>query len=215
MGGKRFPGKVLHKIGKQSMLGHCISRAKQIGHPVVVATGPFAENFPIYHEAEKYDIDCYWVEYYKNGVNLIPEDDVLLRFILVGIMEKADYILRICADQPFFSVEAAKELVKCIPHGPDYVAHYETQEHFPLRPTIYYLAWGYFNELVRLEALMKSYKYANDSEKTNVTEYIYRHPEHFVIEGIYLKELPENRVSINTEEDLRRVEEYYKKGVLK
>ena len=215
MDSTRLSGKVIRKIGNKTMLHHCIDRAKQIGPEVIVATGAYSFNLPIALEARACGVKCYAVEYWKDGVNMIPEDDVLLRFIFVGLIGKADYIIRICADQPFFSVEAVKELMECLDHKPDYMAHYETENKFPCYPTIAYLPWGYFNEIVSLEALMKSYGRASDKEKMNVTEYIYKHPESFVIEGVYLKELPENRVSINTKEDLYKVEELFKKGILK
>ena len=52
------------------------------------------------------------------------------------------------------------------------------------------------------------------SDMEHVTQYVYNHPSEFNIHKIIIKEKPDLLLSINTEQDLRRVRGYWKKGIV-
>lgn len=200
LGSTRLPGKALLKIGDKSVLGHCITTARQVRglDEVVVATGPQEQNFDIFTECDLLGCNCFSYP--------VIEDNVLLRFIFTAVERKADYILRICADAPFFNVPAAEELVQ-YPFKVDYVAHWLRGESLP---TVATYGLGYFVELVKTSALIKAY-YETDQphDLEHVTPYIYTHMDKFDVRGLLIDELPTARLAIDTEEDLERVRQWY------
>ena len=85
-----------------------------------------------------------------------------------------------------------------------------------LYPTVKEYPFGIHVELVRLSTLVHIYqKTLASDDLEHVTPYIYNHPSEFNIHKIIVKEKPQISSSINTQEDLRRVRGYWKKGIIK
>lgn len=224
----RLPGKVLMKIGNKSMLEHVIERAKKIENinKIVVAVSDEAYDRDIVKCCIKNLIKCF-------HSNIIDENNLLLRCLVCGMVYNADYILRIPADQPFFDVDAANEVVEYISssiyssmaekrriertRNYDYIAHYFKKES---QPTVFEYPLGKYIEGIKLDALYTTYSEMKKNKidwshyLEHVTSYIYFRPKIFKIKRIIIKELPKRSLwsSINTAEDLERVRKLYKEG---
>jgi spore coat polysaccharide biosynthesis protein SpsF (cytidylyltransferase family) len=223
LGSSRLQDKVLIKIGDKTMIEHVVERTRRLEIPFVVATGPYQKNGPLVVATGPYQkngplishclnigAECFHPEYPHNGEELIQESNVLLRFILCGLFKNAKYILRIPADQPFFSVTYARELLLALEANEDnidYYAHYLPDEE---QPTIAKHPYGQFIELISLEALCSAYIHdENESHREDVTPFIYTSGR-YRIRRIILKETPQFFLSVNTKEDLDRVRKYYR-----
>lgn len=201
LGSKRFPGKVLEKLGGDTVLGHCIKRAKKIRgiDRLIVATGSPSRNARVCLEATRHNVPCFTHD---------DENNVLERFLACAEHNMAHFVLRICGDIPFLNVQWAEEIIKEKEY--DYVAHYLNDEEFP---TVYRYAWGCQSELVKTAALFTAH-YADDiteEDREHVTPYIYKHPELFKIKKVPILTIP-TTISIDTEQDLRWAQKIIKES---
>lgn len=217
-GSSRLPGKSMMEIGGKKVLQHVIDRAKKIKKvdKIVVAVSSWYKDSAIKLYCEKNNINCFYQDF-------IIENNVMLRLLLCGLVYDADYILRLPADQPFFSVEKANEIVKYCDGKNDYIAHYIKGED---RPTIAYLPAGTFIEGIRLDALYgaytRLYTYTRlykgtdigDYAKEHVTPCFYLAPEGYKIKKIDTDK-PRFLLSINDMEDIIRVRRLHDKGIIK
>jgi len=224
-GSARFPGKVLEKIGDKSILAHCFERSKQLPlDDVVVVTGPERLNRRIDRECRDIGAPCLCY-------NDFPENNVMLRFLYAGLLYEADYILRICADAPFFDIGLNKILIKNICAWNNtafvdnyklvnwqYITYYEKPTCEINIPCIAYIPMGHFKELVLLDALFKAYKQTPAAEREHVTIKIWENP------GIYKTrriEITKDEIyqlpvcDINTTSDLKQIRMLYDKGIIK
>lgn len=213
MGSSRLPGKSMMEIGGKKVLQHVIDRAKKIKKvdKVVVAVSHYTKDILILNQCQEWGITTYYS-------GMVKPENVMLRLLLCGLVYDADYILRLPADQPFFSVEKANEIVKYCDGKNDYIAHYLEGHH---NPTIAYIPAGTFIEGIRLDALYKAYRrlYKSDDEigdqaREHVTPSFYFRPERYKIKKI-ITDKPSLLLSINTLEDYERVKRLYKKGIIK
>jgi len=211
-GSSRLPGKSLMEIGGKKILQHVIDRTKRIKKVdrVVVAVSEFWKDHDIVEYCGRNSIEIFNCEY-------VDENNVMLRLLLCGIVYDADYILRIPADQPFFSVEKANEIVKYCDGKNDYIAHYIEEDH----PTVADLPAGTFIEGVKLDALFNAYRWIEkfnviniNEAKEHVTYCFYTWPERYKIKKL-ITDKPSYLLSINDFEDLERVRRLHKKGIIK
>lgn len=94
MGSIRLPGKTLRKVGNSYLIDHVLQRILVIvpAASVTVATTNLSEDDQLVDYLEHlYDI----------GIYRGSSNDVQRRFIEVGNMVKAEYLVRITADDPF------------------------------------------------------------------------------------------------------------------
>lgn len=98
MGSTRLPGKVLAKIGRRTLLEHCVRRLESSGFPVVVATTALGEDDMVERAARALGAEVY------RG----PVDDVLSRFIGAATTFGFAEIIRATADNPFVDMGAAR-----------------------------------------------------------------------------------------------------------
>jgi len=239
MGSTRLPGKVLQKIGDKTIIEHVIDRCKQLTDKVVVALSNAGKDFEVVEMLGKF--------LGKVGIFLsydVKEEDLLKRYLMCGIAYDCDYILRVPADCPFFSLSAAEELIKkstellkweevgaLVQGDYDYIAHYLEGEEYP---TIWKHSTGQYLEVVRLSALFDVYnrivrqeikeneiRYVYgwlatiDCYKQHPTSGIYLEPERYNIKRIEIKKIPDHQLAINTADDLARVQKLYEEGKIK
>ena len=102
MGSSRFPGKVLRRLGSQSLLGHVVARARQAVPRVAVLTSDRPGDDPVARYCERHAIDCW------RG----PEDDVLERFRRAAQELGADSVIRLTADNPLIDPAIVTACVK-------------------------------------------------------------------------------------------------------
>jgi spore coat polysaccharide biosynthesis protein SpsF len=107
----RLKKKILLDLEGQSVLGHVIERAKQVGgvDDVVVCTSTVAQDRPVLDVCNKHG--CY----YFNG----SPEDVLNRLLSAATFFECEYLLLITADNPLFSFEYAQRLLSEIRRDPE------------------------------------------------------------------------------------------------
>jgi spore coat polysaccharide biosynthesis protein SpsF len=215
-GSARFPGKVLEKIGDKSILAHCFERSKQLPlDDVVVVTGPERLNRRIDRECRDIGAPCLCY-------NDFDENNVMLRFLYAGLLYEADYILRICADAPFFDMDLNLKLVNQTNYDNEYKnTHYEYSTYYETDkdiPCIAYIPKGHFKELISMDALFRAYNQTLPADREHVTPHIWKNPDRYKIKRI---EITRDEIEllpvcdINTPADLSTIRRLYDKGIIK
>ena len=136
MGSKRFPGKVLAKIGGKTILEILLERVSNSEHvnDVVVATTENKIDDPIESLSR-----AIGVHFYRGS-----EDNVLERYVEAAEKFKADVIVRITADNPLTDVQLMEKMIDVhFKAGADYTYCSDT----PL---------GISSEIIDSKALLKA-----------------------------------------------------------
>ncbi len=203
-GSSRLPGKMLAPFFKgKPLLEVLLERIVRSVAPevkVVVATTVAPSDDAIVNLAQGLGLDTF------RG----SEEDVLGRFISAGRIWKLDKIVRVCADNPFLDMASLDHLVKRLGESDaDYVAFF-TADGLPTIKTHY----GFWAEGVKLSALEKVASMTSEKlYHEHVTNYIYAHPESFIIERIPIPASIENnrriRMTIDTQADLDNLSAIY------
>ena len=181
----RFPRKVLEMINGQTVLGNVITRLNRCKavRSIVLAIPNTEAN----DELREFS------SFYQIGLYRGDENDVLQRFIQAAEIFKVNHILRVCADSPFI-----------LPGLIDYCIY-----KYNLMGCDYFqsqgMVMGQNIEIVRLDALKKSHKFATAEEKEHVTLYIQNHPSEFNIKTIKISSF-----AIDEKSDLRTLKEMAK-----
>ena len=204
-GSTRLPGKALEKIGKKTMLAHCVDSARKIKgvQEPIVATGSESTNALVIDECRKIGVEWY-SDYW------LDENDVLQRFVRVGIKKATPYVLRLCADSPFYDVEYPNRAVKIVEEEPkyDYYAFYYNNERMP---TVFKYPYGDLCEIISLRALVDAHlKPCTLSDREHVTPYIYKHEKVYMIRKIKIDALPTHKSCVDTLADLQAIRKWYK-----
>lgn len=139
------------------------------------------------------------------------ERNVLDRFI--GAAEKFDfqYIIRVCADNPFLDIQHIPLFIKEMESGnADYVG-YKLPNGLPTIKS----HLGLFTEAVSLKALKRVRKSTSlFLYREHVTNYIYEHPEDYEIRLLnmpnYMAKTENIRLTLDTKEDFKLEQELYK-----
>ncbi|MDC7240549.1 MAG: hypothetical protein PQJ50_09335 [Spirochaetales bacterium] len=185
----RLPRKALKKIKGLTVIEHAMISLKNIpseNHVVLTAEGDDRILEPLAR---------------KRGFSIFAGDrqDVLGRFIEAGRLYKPDIIIRATGDNPLVAWEPAVQLLQFLKDNP--VTDYTAMKGLPV---------GCGVELFRREALERSLlKTDKPYDHEHVTPYIYNHPADFSL--YYHEHLPfmENRVTLDTEEDYRKISSIY------
>jgi len=126
-----------------------------------------------------------------------PENDVLARYCLACREMDVDRVVRATGDNPLTSPSLARRILAAHAEGGFDLSHYLG------------IPWGTGVEVVESAALFRAERDAHDpAEREHITTYLYRHPDLFRIhepEGPPGSISPEARVTVDTEEDYRRV----------
>jgi spore coat polysaccharide biosynthesis protein SpsF len=166
--------------------------------PVILATTINEKDNILEEYANKYSLLCY------RG----SEDDVLKRFIEAAEKHHIDVVIRVCADNPFLSVEYIKHLISAYQNAPSNYISYQNSDGIPTIRTHY----GFFSELVELSALKKVAGLTNEKlYQEHVTNYIYDHAKDFSINllKIPFSENNSTRLTIDTIDDFIISQEIY------
>ena len=139
---------------------------------------------------------------HKTGIDVFrgSEDDVLERFINAAEFYNAEYIVRVCGDNPFLSIFLLKELSKLY-KGEDYLSfRYDNG-----KPTILGHL-GMFCEYTNIHALRKAAELTVDKlYREHVTNFLYGNPEVFNVKLVDLPESVHNyegiRLTVDTKND--------------
>ena len=139
-----------------------------------------------------------------------PENDVLDRFIQATEEDSFEYIVRICADNPFLDVGGTFDLVNFLDEKPyDYIG-YQLSGGVPSIKSHHGL-WG---EVVSLESLKKTKEATiNKSFFEHVTNFVYSQPDMFKIKWVNAPDVvfgrSDIRLTLDDETDFNVCREIY------
>jgi spore coat polysaccharide biosynthesis protein SpsF (cytidylyltransferase family) len=188
MSSRRLPGKVLARLGEDTVLELLLRRlahARELDE-IVVATSTEPSDDPVEGEAERLS-----VRVLRGSLN-----DVLGRYLEASAATGAEAIVRITADCPLMDPAVVDLVVRVWREsGADYVTN-------TLEPRSY--PDGLDVEVISADALRRAGELAKTApEREHVTPYIRQHPGTFSIQGVHL-DPPHGdvRMTLDTPEDL-------------
>ena len=207
-GSNRLPNKMLLPFHSEKGILELLLEKLQKnfnGFPIIVATTTKNSDNKIIDICLKQNI-----KYYRGS-----EQNVLNRSISVGNKFKFTKIIRICADNPFLSIEDLRVLIKKFQNrNLDYLS-FKTKKGIPVIKTQY----GFWAEGVSLQALKKTQQETNNlTYLEHVTNYIYKNKNHFNTKFITIDAFIEKhkniRMTLDTYEDYILLQEIYQKHLL-
>ncbi len=170
MSSQRLPGKVLKPISNIPLISWTIGSALQIRNirNIVILTSTETSD----------DVISNYVKSKHFNVHVFrgPLNNVFKRFSLAIDYYKPDYILRICGDSPFVSVDIAEQAINKL-EKKDLVTNIFPRT-FPK---------GLSLELVKADLFSVQSSLMNSHQKENVTPYFYDNSRYFEIENIVNK----------------------------
>lgn len=195
-GSSRFPRKVVQPFSDfshLSIIAILLEKLKTTDLPVVLATTTHPQDDVLEAVANEHQIACF------RG----SEENVLSRFVEAAQQFNFEYVVRVCADNPFLSLQLFQSLYqKAIDSNFnfDYLSF-----SFQGKPTIL-THFGVFVEMIRTDALKKALQTTKEKfYLEHVTNLLYHHPEIF---HILLFEIPADlfpnpsiRLTVDTEAD--------------
>lgn len=183
----RLPGKVLKKLGSETVLDLHLKRIQKskLISSVIVATTMEPESAQISLIALKHKASCY------HG----SLDDVLDRFYKAVIDIQPDYIIRLTSDCPLIDAALIDDLInKFLEKKCDYASNC-------INPT---LPDGMDAEIFTFAALEKAWNEANkNSEREHVTPYIRESGKFSIYSVEYEANLSDLRMTLDTQEDFQ------------
>ncbi len=198
----RLPGKILLPFyGEKSIFELLIEKLQKITYRIVVATSINQENDKLEYVAKEMGVVVF------RG----SETDVLQRFIDAAESNGVGSIIRVCSDNPFLELASMQKLVEFVSkegNECDYVSF--DINGIPSIKTHY----GFWTEYVTIDALKRVCQHTNESlYHEHVTNFIYSHPENFMIKWLegphLLREHPDLRLTIDTREDFETAQKIY------
>jgi spore coat polysaccharide biosynthesis protein SpsF len=184
----RLPNKITLEVDKDvSFLDVLLKRLSLLKErmPVTLATSILEVDNVLEHYADKYGIGFF------QGSEL----NVLQRFINCAEENNIDTIIRICSDNPFIDIQSILELSNDY-KGEDYLSFSINNQ-----PSIL-THFGFFCEIVSLQALKKLASKDDANCIEHVTNCIYKNPNDFNVRFINKSIINENiRCTFDTEED--------------
>jgi spore coat polysaccharide biosynthesis protein SpsF len=192
----RLPKKVVRPIdGSLTFLHLLLNRLKQLEPvaPAVLATSTQADDDIIEEIGTELNVPVF------RG----SETDVLSRFIEAAQQYKAEHIIRVCSDNPFLDLDKITELTQAY-RGEDYLS-------FAVNGTPSILThYGFFAEIVSLNALRKLQDSGDSKCIEHVTNCIYTQPERFSVRFIPLAiEQTGIRCTLDTPADFENLKQIY------
>lgn len=189
MTSRRFPGKVLAPFRGRPMIEHVLERvARAVGRDrVVLATSTDASDDPLAAYAAKLS--------YR--VSRGPLDDVFARFEQCLRENPCDWFFRVCADSPLYEPELMLRALALAGDQTDLVTNV-----FPRS-----FASGLSVELVRTEAFARlSRGVLTAEQREHATKGFYDAPKSFNIVNFSAEKDSAGGLTVDTLEDLRRLE---------
>lgn len=189
MGSSRLPGKVLMPIGQLPLLGHVTGRLAGLRTEarIIVATGATAGDDAIAQWCKRQGIQCF------RG----SEEDVLKRYLDCAETLALDPVVRLTADNPFTDVVELDRLIDEHRASGNDFTHSFTR-----------LPIGVGAEIFEFAALQRSEREGKaPHHREHVDEYMLENPALFrtgLLDTPSAKCRPDVRLTVDTEEDLRR-----------
>ena len=183
MGSTRLPGKVLAKIGRRTILEHCVRRLERSTFPVVVATTEQGEDDMVERAAR-----ALGAEVYRGSV-----DDVLGRYIGAATAFGFTDLVRATADNPFVDTGASQRAVAARQRG---MADHAIECGLPIGAAV---------EAVSLDALVRARELATDPyDREHVTSLVRRDPRFRALRAVAPGLLRRGglRLTVDTPDDL-------------
>ncbi len=170
----RLPGKMTMPFyDEKTILELLLMRLKQaITHyPIYVATSKNKADDAIQKMANNLGVPVFRGD----------ETNVLMRMLDAAHFFKISNVIRVCADNPFLNVNSILTLIETHKNDPvDYIS-FEVGDNTPAILSHF----GFYAELVKTAALQKALSTtANSYYLEHVTNYVYTHPEEFLIKFI-------------------------------
>lgn len=196
VGSTRLPKKVLREICGKTVLEHDVNRLKKIKNidKIVIATTTEEKDIEIVSEAERLEIN-----YFRGS-----ENDVLSRYYYAAKEYNADVVVRVTSDCPLLDPDITEAIIQYyIDNMNKYVYVSNTLDRTYPR--------GLDTEVFSFDALEKAFKEAIlESDREHVTPYIWRNGEMFnKFQYKNDKDYSDLRLTLDTEEDLKLIEEVY------
>jgi len=192
MDSKRLPGKMLKKISDISLIEWIIERVKKSKKikKIILATTLNKKDDILSTIARKKKICLF------RGEN----NNVLTRFYHAAKLHKANFIIRICGDNPFVDFEQIDKLIKAFfSNNYDYVCNHQNKLNSKY-------ANGFGAEMISFNLLETLHKKARaKSQREHVTKYIWDNKSKFKILAIPAPKnlaYPNLKFDINTKNDL-------------
>ncbi len=188
----RLPRKALLPLAGDTVIGHAMRSLEGVADLSVLLTDEdSAEELRPHAEAAGFELF------------IGSKEDVLKRFADAARYYGPDRIIRATGDNPLVGGECSRLISRMhIEEGADYSGF----RGLPLGTGV---------ECVETEALLEADKLAlSRYEREHVCPYLYRHPERFVVFRPEVPErfrFPEGRVTLDTEDDYRRLRKLYDK----
>ncbi len=184
---KRFPGKILMRVLKKSLLQHQLERLKRLKKidDLIVATTKNKVDEPIVNIAKKLRIKVFRGD----------EKNVLKRYHDCALTYKSSIIIRITADCPLIDIKYINELLKIfLKTDYDYLSNLD----------INYLPDGFHSEIFNFKSLKKAKKLAKSKfHKEHVTSFLWSNPKLFSIHHFRGKKLKNHNNKIRLTLDYR------------
>jgi spore coat polysaccharide biosynthesis protein SpsF len=202
-GSTRLPGKMLREFsGGKSIPVIMLHQLKKIipAEHIVIATTVSPMDDPLAEMAIQQGVQCFRGD----------ENDVLQRFIDAADFVKADFILRICADNPFLQNRYIEDLIVAFENSDYEYISYE----FPDGTPIMRSHIGMFAEIMSMDFLRRISGFTREPfYHEHVTNYLYDHRDrfnaHFLPVPAPLCFRRDVRLTVDTEEDFKNLSELY------
>ena len=200
-GSTRLPNKMLLPFYKElSLLEILLLRFKLYTKiPIIVATTTNRVDDRIVSICNNHHIEVF------RG----SENNVLSRFINISKLFSFDYMIRICADNPFFDIKGTINLLNQNINSADYIS-YILEGDIPSIKT----HLGFWGEIVSTTALLRvEQETKEDSYYEHVTNYIYSHTNKFKCSFVKSPDLLYNRkdirLTLDTLDDFKLYQHIY------
>lgn len=203
MGSSRFPGKMLARLGDFTVLEWVLWRVSRSQYldGVLLATSDCSGNEPLVKTAEQCGVSVFRGD----------EQDVLQRFVDAAQSSNAEWVVRVCADNPFIDSGEIDRLVQFFACNPcDYACNHQS------RLGSNY-ADGFGAEILSHTLLAKISARAKDPRyREHVTLYIWDHLDQYdvkVVPAPAALARPDLRFDVDTPQDLARLQRLLNRGV--
>lgn len=201
----RFPQKIYQMIGKKMCLQHVIDQAKS--SKLYVERSSHKKSIRCEVIVLHPENDTQLITSYKTYCNLLggDEHDVLSRFIKAYDLYEPDYVVRLTSDCPLIlDFIISKHINTAIMNDLDYVSNVEESCRTSFDGTDCEIISSKAIEWLRKNAITKE-------DKEHVTLALRREKPNGISQGFISFKLDSSnlKLSLDTEEDLQRIREYY------
>lgn len=188
---RRLPQKALLPLAGMTVIEHAMASLIDVDADVHAVLTDAASSEALQPYAEKWGFKIF------PG----PAEDVLLRFTKAAAYFGVSTVIRATGDNPLVSRYLTEDIVdRHLKIGADYSGYLG----MPLGTGV---------EVLKTRALETAESESTDPyEREHVSPFLYRHPERFIINRPYVTEefrFPKARVTMDTEEDYRLIQEIY------